>query len=137
VLEVDAGSAYLLAAAEGPHSVVYRGCAYAEGLGDGSLCSLDGGLGVASGGGLDEDEALVDAGDSGLFLDLAVGDGAREAVELGLPGVEGDEGEAVAAVLGDVDVSFGGVGGGGLDDLAVGRGDALGFYEDLEEGWGT
>ena len=134
MLDVDAGPARFLAAAEGPDSALDCGGADSEGLGDGSLSALDGGLGVAVGGGLDEVEVFVYAWDPGVLLDLVVGDGSCEAVEFSFPGFQGDEGEAVAAFVGDVDVALGGVGGGGLDDLAVGGVDALGFHEGLEEG---
>ena len=49
-------------------------------------------------------------------------DCACEVVEVAFVAAEGYEGEAVAAVLGGVDVGFGGVVGGGLDYLAVGYG---------------
>ncbi len=136
VHEVDACPADLLAAAEGSDPVVDGGGADAEGLGDLPFSSLDGGLGVACGGGLDEGEAFVDARDPDVVLDLFLGDGACESVEFYFSGLEGDAGEAVATVLGEVDVALGGVGGGGLDDLAVGGADARCLYEGLEEGGG-
>ncbi len=83
---------------------------------------------------LDEHEALVHARDPFPALDLAEGDGAREGVELTLHRPQVDEGEGVAPVLLHVHVALGGVGGGGLDDLPVGDGDAGTLDEGLQDG---
>lgn len=134
-LDVDACAADLLAASEGADPVQDGGDSDAEGFGGGSFVACDWGFCVALGRGGDEGEVLSDPGDPDALGELVVVDAACEAVEVPFVAAEGDEGEAVASVLGCVDVCFGGVVGGGLDDLSVHDG-GLCLDEGLDDGGG-
>ncbi len=82
-----------------------------------------------------EGEVFGDPGYPDVLGELGVVYGACEAVEVSFVAAEGYEGEAVASVLVCVDVCFGGVVGGGLDDLSVGDG-GLCLDEGLYDGGG-
>lgn len=77
-------------------------------------------------GGLDEDEAFVNAWDPVAFTELMLVDGAGELIEFSFVSPERKEGKAVASFFGGMDVALCGVVRRGLDDLAMDNG-FLGF----------